>query len=87
VINKTTADWRDVQQLKEMLLNGKQIKELRFQAAALSHVKFVQSGGNLKMHLLRKKYRTWFIRNAIKEAKKELKRGTNNGFKENGRNP
>ena len=87
MIDKTTADWRDVLQLRDLLLNGKAIQELRFQAAALSHVKYVPSGGNLKMHLLRKKYRTWLIRNAIKEAKKELKRGTNNGFKENGRNP
>lgn len=73
MIDKTTVDWRDVQTLVELLKQGKHIKDLRMDAACLSHVKFPTNGKNESMHILRKNYRTWLLNTAHQEYKKQCK--------------
>jgi len=71
MIDETTADWRDVRILKELLLSGKKLKDLKMDAACLSHVKYPMLGLN-SMHYKRKRYRTWLLDNAYREYKREL---------------
>lgn len=70
MVDKTTADWRDVQTLVELLKQRKHIKDLCMDVACMSHVKFPTNGKNESMHNLRKNYRTWLLKTAFKEYKK-----------------
>lgn len=73
MIDKNTADWRDVLRLKQMLSEGHSINDLDPEAAALSHQKYAPCGGNKGLHDARQKYRRWLKKNAVIEYNKELK--------------
>jgi len=73
IIDKTTADWKDVERIKKYLQEGKKISELNLEIASLSHLKYSITGGNKGLHDVRQKYRNWLKYTAVKEYKKEMK--------------
>lgn len=73
MVDKTTADWQDVNKLAMLLAKGETRETIRIEAAQLSHIKYTYGNHSEKGHELRKKYRTWLIDNAYKEYKKVMK--------------
>lgn len=71
MVEKDSADWKDVTTLAELLKGGKKIKDLHLDVACMSHVKYPCTKLN-SMHYKRQKYRQWLLKNALNEYKKEM---------------
>ena len=68
MVDKKTKDWQDVFFIRDALLEGKTIYELKPTIANLSHLKY-PVGGSKGLHDARQKYRKWVIKMALNEVK------------------